>query len=177
MVMLRKLIGTILAIALITNLCGCAALKRKFTRKKKHVKPAVYYDLEKYAKEPNAILYKRHYVYWKTWQEELINKLSEKNFKKNISCAQGIISNLEDMKRYLVTEKAENLQPYIDEMRALQKELSGKYIGMGRQTRLRNLLEKRYRRIKREFSYTKVKDYIVPDTIPTAESPPPEALP
>ena len=47
----RKLIGTILAIALVTNLCGCAALKRKFTRKKKASKLTVYYALENYAKE------------------------------------------------------------------------------------------------------------------------------
>jgi hypothetical protein len=177
MVTLRRLIGIVLVITFMVTVCGCAALKKKFTRKKKPQKPTVYYDLEKYAKEPNAVLYKRHYVYWKTWQEELINKLSENNYKKNARCTQGIISNLNDMKRYLSAEKAEALQPFIDEMQGLEKELSGKYISMGRQTRLHNLLEKRYRRIKREFSYTKVKDDIVPDTRPTHETTPPEALP
>jgi len=171
--MIRKILVIILIILIGLEVTGCGPLKKKFTRKKKKgTPPPVYYELEKYSKESNAVLYKRHYIYWKTWQEELINKMGDK-YKKDIRYADGIISNLRDMRRLLVKEKGDELAVFIDEMKKIKEKLNDRSLRGANKIRIKSTLEKRYRKIKREFSYTKVEDYILEDVKPP-EVPQPE---
>jgi len=171
--MIRKILVIILIVLIGLEVTGCGPLKRKFTRKKKKgTPPPVYYELEKYSREPNMVLYKRHYIYWKTWQEELINKIGDKH-KKDIRYADGIISNLQDMRRLLAKEKGHELTVFIDEMKKIKEKLNDRSLRGANKIRIKNTLEKRYRKIKREFSYTKVADYVLKDVKPS-EAPPPE---
>jgi len=160
---MKRIYIAILTILLVFELSGCAAFKKKFTRKKKPREPeTVYYELEEYAREPNAVLYKRHYIFWKTWQDELINKMGE-NHKKDMRCAGEIINSLQDMQRFLLREKAEELAPYIDEMEGIRQQLSDRYIATASRKRLKRILQARYRQIRRAFPYKKVKDFILDD--------------
>lgn len=164
--MIRKILVIILVVLIGLEVTGCGPLKKKFTRKKKkEIPPPVYYELEKYSREPNIVLYKRHYIYWKTWQEELINKIGDK-YKKDIRYADGIISNLQDMRRLLVKEKGDELAVFIDEMKKIKTMLNDRSLRGANKIRIKNTLEKRYRKIKREFSYTKVEDYVLEDVKP-----------
>ncbi|PIU42166.1 MAG: hypothetical protein COS99_01755 [Candidatus Omnitrophica bacterium CG07_land_8_20_14_0_80_42_15] len=162
---IRELFIILIAIFFIFESTGCETIQKKFVRKNKETKPIEkYYELEKYSREPSDVVYKRHYIYWKTWQEELINRISEDNYKKNMRCSSEIVSNLEDMQRYLVKEKAKELEPYINKMRDIAKELDNRLLGFAKKNQIKSMLEKTYREIKREFSYAKVGNYIVADT-------------
>lgn len=166
----RSVLIGVLAVLIALDCAGCAALQRKFTRKKKETQPSVYYELEKYTKEPNEVIYKKHYIFWKTWQEELINKMNEQNNKMNIRCATEAMTNLEDMRRLLKEEKAKEMEPYIAEIRDIKKEFENRLITVSRKNRIKSLLEKRYRKIKRDFSYKKIGNYILADEIPAGDA-------
>jgi len=164
---IKMLLTIVLVVLLAFEVTGCGPLKKKFTRKKKEAAPPpVYFELEKYSKEPNAVLYRRHYIYWKTWQEELINKIAQ-GYKKDMRCSLEIISNLRDMKRLLVEEKADELQAYIEQMQEIKETLDERYITIAIKKRAKHKLERMYRAIKREFSFKSVKDYILADSIPS----------
>ena len=85
------------------NLLGCEAFTRKFTRKSKKPDATVEMVLtpEEY-KGPEMSkeeLYRQYYLYWSSWQEELINALTQKSsLKKKIDCAQEAAKNLMNMK-------------------------------------------------------------------------------
>lgn len=160
---MKRIYIVILAILLVFELSGCAVLKKKFTRKKKPLEvETVYYELEEYSREPNGVLYKRYYTFWRTWQAELINKMGE-NPKKDMRCAGEIINSLQSMQRFLLREKADELAPYIDEMEGVRQQLSDRNIATTSRKRLKRILEIRYRQMGNVFSYRKVKDFILPD--------------
>ncbi len=161
--LIKKMSVAVLIIFLISEAVGCGPMANKFTRKKKEKEaPPVYYELEKYTRDSNLVIYKRHYLYWKTWQEELINKLGG-NRSKDIRCIEEAISNLRDMKKVLKPEKAEGLEVHIGEMEGLKEKISAKFITLATKNRLVSVLEKKYREIKMDFSPKKVNDFILPD--------------
>src|SRR3989338_5931918 len=100
--MLKKFIAIILALVFITNLAGCEAVQRKFMRKKKAkpVRPMFYVEDEETPKRPPVELYMVHYVYWKTWMDDLIANAG-KNLKRDKRAVAEAIGNLADMKKYL----------------------------------------------------------------------------
>ena len=161
--MIKKIITTILLLSLISSLTGCETVRRKFTRKKKAktVRPMFYKkdgDFEE--KRPPAELYEMHYVYWKTWMDDLIDRAGLNRKRDNRSINEAI-SNLIDMKKYLTGEKKEELDQYIEEIKiATDRIRSTKLIG-ARMSGLRQNLDKLKRRVARKFYYKKVKDYIV----------------
>ena len=86
---LRKIFFTFLICFLVFNLVGCESFTRKFTRKSKKPDQAVEMVLvpQEY-KGPNMTkeeLYRQYFLYWKSWQEELINALTQKTSQKKKS--------------------------------------------------------------------------------------------
>ena len=71
-----------------------------------------------------------------------------------------MVSNLQDMKRYLNEEKAAELEPYIRQMEKIKSDVSGRHISIAAERRAKRKSEEIYRKIMREFSYKKVKDCI-----------------
>ncbi|MBN1354574.1 MAG: hypothetical protein JW994_07920 [Candidatus Omnitrophica bacterium] len=134
------------------NLSGCAALKTKFTRKnKKEVKRQVYYQLRKYEVKPSFELYEKHYIFWANWHKELTDELGA-NYKNDIKCIQGIVSNIEDMATLLVDEKAVELTPHIDELKKAESIIKKRDTTKTNRTRVRRILEKERRLIRSKFS-------------------------
>jgi hypothetical protein len=165
--LIKRIICAFLVCVLCLQASGCSILrplKRKFIRKKKEEEPApsIVTQFDRYEKEPNLKLYQRHYVYWKTWQEELISKIGE-NALKDLQCIRQIIANLNDMKRYLKEEKATGLDPIIAEMSEIKELIDRNILTDRHKDRVRRILEKNYRLLKREFYYKKVKEDILPD--------------
>lgn len=157
--MIRRIAAIILVIVFALEATGCDAFRKKFVRKKNQERIQVYYEPEKYEKAPAEALYKKHYIYWKTLHEELTNNIGESPV--NISrTAEGVVSNLQDMKRYLNEEKAAELETYIRQMEKIKSDLSGRHTSIAGERRAKRKSEEIYRKIKREFSYKKVKDYI-----------------
>ena len=109
----KKFLLLLVVSFLLLNLIGCEAFTRKFTRKSKKSDAPVEMVLtpEEY-KGPNMTkeeIYRQSYLYWGSWQDELINALSQKSsLKKKIDCAQEALKHLVNMKMMLVTEAQKN---------------------------------------------------------------------
>lgn len=154
---MRKIIIFILCITLV----GCAGLQRKFIRKKKEEpKPLPITEMYDYKKELRVDeLYKKHFLFWKSWQGELIDKM-DWTYKKRTECYEGLLENLAEMKKYLKEEKAKELDPFIEELAAIDAKVRKKRLVESEKYRMRQLLERTKRQIEKRFSYSDVKDYL-----------------
>ncbi len=146
---------------LVLGLVGCEAFVRKFTRKPKNEnlpKEEMVLAPEEYngpgmTKEE---LYHQYFLFWKSWQDELINSLSAgANHKKQVDCTQEAIKNLINLKGLLHQERQKKLEIYISQLNDLKehiaKDLYGNNIAANRQS-----AEQIKRNILRDFSYNKV---------------------
>lgn len=143
------------------SFAGCAGLQRKFTRKKKkEEKPAPVITTYDYAKDLRVVeLYKKHFLYWKTWQGELIERM-DAAYKKRIECYDHALMNLEEMEKYLAEPKAKELKPFIEKIMSIDPGIRKKNLSKSEKNKMRSLLEKTMRRIDKGFSYSKVKDFL-----------------
>jgi len=164
-----KLLSAALISAVVLNLGGCAALKKKFTPKKKPKKTPVFYNVRKYDVKPSVELYEKHYVFWINWHRELTTELGE-NFKSDIRSAQEMRGNLESMESLLNDEKAALLAPHVGELRKVEAILEKRSMTKGNETRIRRILGREYRAIRSGFSPSKMKGSIRAEWKPREES-------
>lgn len=148
-------------ILITANLTGCASLRKKFIRKKKKPKDVTphYYSIQKYDILPSIELYTKHYVFWRSWHNEIIELLGE-NSKKDKRCIDEMVGNLEDMKTLLVDEKGEELERHIQVLRGIEKDIAGQKLTFGAKTRVRRVLEKQFKLIRINFTYRKMDPFI-----------------
>jgi len=155
----KKSLSIVIICVLAVTLTGCDALQRKFTRKKAPVKAPRIYQEKKYVKSPTPELYQKHYVYWMTWQSDVLEKLG----KNRLRCMRGmeeLIGHLKDMQNILVPEKGDELTPHINNLVKVRDMIAKNDLGTGNETYARMSLEREDRYIKREFSPSKVRKYI-----------------
>ncbi len=151
----------IVIFVLCINILGCSTLREKFVRKKEpeEVKPIV--NIEEYSNKINTKeLYKKHFVFWKYWHEELINVLGG-NKKKQKQCYNEILAELKAMASYLQQQKAEILQGYIKEIEELENDVNSPVLSQVEVHRIKIALKQYKRIIDNEFSLYKVKDWIL----------------
>ena len=163
---MKKAFLILLVLTTISGLTGCETLQRKFTRKSKEREPAKprFYSEAMSETRPNLDLYMMHYVYWKTWQEELMVKAGQ-NAKRDSLAVSEAIGNLLDMKKYLLDEKAKELDTYIEQVKKITDEIASGGATAVRLGSLKQKLGNIKARIVRRFYYKKVIDYIKPDKI------------
>ncbi|MBU4346150.1 MAG: hypothetical protein KKH29_02345 [Candidatus Omnitrophica bacterium] len=149
---------------LVTTL-GCDAFVRKFTRKPKKEN----LSLEEMVFEPKEYerpqmtkeeLYRHHFLYWKSWQDELIQVLSYNAVhKKQIDCVNEAIGNLEQLRSLLNEERQKDLDIYLNQLKGLKglikKDIYGSNIAGNRLA-----AERIKRNILRDFSYRKISEDI-----------------
>lgn len=141
---------------------GCDAFVRKFTRKSKKDSSAqeemvlapIEYKAPQMSKEE---LYRQNFLYWKSWQDELIEALlSGKNHKKQLDCTIQAIKNLEQIKIMLRGESQKKLDNYIQQLinikQSVERDLYGSNVSGNRLSAERMKME-----ILKEFSYAKIK--------------------
>ncbi|MDI6758639.1 MAG: hypothetical protein QMD94_03070 [Candidatus Omnitrophota bacterium] len=148
---------------LLSTLIGCEAFVRKFTRKsKKQVEEVMVLAPEEY-KGPQITkeeLYKEYFLFWKSWQDELIGALTEKKgLKKQVDCAGEAIKNLVNLRALLKEEKQKKIDIYIDELKGLELEIAKDLYGSSISLHARSA-ERIKRNILRDFSYKKNKDFL-----------------
>ncbi|MFH1641106.1 MAG: hypothetical protein ABIA66_03980 [Candidatus Omnitrophota bacterium] len=149
---------------LIINLLGCEAMARKFTRKSKNddsSKEEMVLVPEEYksnlTKEEE---YRQYLLYWKSWQDELINSLSQgANHKKQVDCAQEAIKNLIKIRSLLAVDIQKKLDVYIAQLENLKETISKDAYGNSI-VNSRLEAERIRRNILRDFSYNKIKEYL-----------------
>ena len=152
-------------ILLVTTI-GCDAFVRKFTRKSKKgnqpkeelvLVPEVY----KPPRMTKEEVYRQYFLYWKSWHDELINSLSGgSSQKKQIDCANEAIKNLEELRKTLQESGQKRLDVYINQLKDLKKEITQD--SYGNDISVNRLTAEHIRRgIMRDFSYDKIKNYLV----------------
>jgi len=162
----KKIILICGMLAVAFGLIGCDAFVRKFTRKTKKTNlPATEMVLapEEYKEKvlTKEELYRQYFLFWKSWQDELINSLTvNTNQKKQIDCTKEAIKNLEEIKPLLNEEKQKKLDSYISQLKALQDSIVKDLYGNNLNTN-RSQAERIKRNILRDFSYNTIKGYLV----------------
>ena len=156
---MKKCFIYMLVLAILLNITGCETIKKKFRRKKKTVKAPRIHQLKKYQKKPTPGLYKKHFVYWASWNSDLVRLLGQ-NHKKDIRCSEEIVSNLRDMQAILIPEMADKMEPHIAKLEDVKETILRGDISPGNKYSIKRTLEKEERIIRREFTYKKVKSYM-----------------
>ncbi len=150
----------------LVSLIGCDAFVRKFTRKKKAEKlPAEEMVLvpEEYKgpKMTKEELYRQYFLYWKSWQDELIEALSVgANHKKQMGSAVEAIKNLQQLRQMLKEEKQKKLDVYIGRMNELKEAITQDTYGSENGLNCMNA-ERIKRGLLKDFSYSRVKGSLV----------------
>ena len=147
-----------IVIALCISIAGCAGMQRKFTRKKKEeAKTLPIVTTYDYAKEHRVDeLYKKRFLFWKSWQGELIDRMND-TYKKRIKCYDELMQNLVEMQKYLNDEKYKELETFITEIKSVDPDVRKIDLTNSEKYRIAQVLEKTKRRIDKRFSYTHVK--------------------
>lgn len=144
------------------SLIGCDAFVRKFTRKPKRenlpkeelvLEPQEYKGSELTKEE----LYRQYFLFWKSWQEELIISLSEgNNYKKRVDCVNEAVKNLNELKVLLDEDKGKKIEVYINQITVLGDGIEKDIYGMN-VMKDRLSAERLQRLILKQFTYYKVK--------------------
>jgi hypothetical protein len=153
------------AYLLIFALCfltGCDAFVRKFTKKSKKTEAPqeeMVLEPQEYKPAPTTgeEVYRQYLLYWRSWQDELIESLLvNANHKKQVGCAIEALKNLEDLKKTLNAQAAKKMEAYIERLKdilsAIEKDAYGSNAAAQRAA-----AERLRRDILRDFSYAKIK--------------------
>lgn len=149
---------------LLVTVMGCESFVRKFTRKSKKSDAAVEMVLapEEY-KGPNISkeeLYRQYFLYWGSWQDELINALTQKSsLKKKTDCAQEALKNLVNMKMMLVEDEQKNFNSEIARFNDLLADIKSDVYGALDSRNLRAAWRIKAS-IHKDFIYPKIKNYL-----------------
>ncbi|MFH1692640.1 MAG: hypothetical protein ABIC68_08795 [Candidatus Omnitrophota bacterium] len=145
-------------------LTGCETLRKKFTRKRKTIDKQenvviVPRDYDEHPFPPD-VLYKQYFAYWKAWNQELIQSLSDQeSYKRIMSSSQQAVSNLKKMSSYLVDEKAAKLNVYVEKLEKIDTEIQQAHnLPSERMRTFRYKVSRVYSCVNREFDYTKIKN-------------------
>ncbi len=158
---MNKLWRNAVIILLCVSIAGCAGVQRKFARKKKQEeKPLPVVTTYDYAKEQRVDeLYKKRFLFWKSWQGELIDRIGD-TYKKRTECYDELMQNLMEMQKYLNDEKYKELEVFITEIKSVDPDVKKIDLRGSEKYRITQLLEKTKRLIDKRFSYAKVKDFL-----------------
>jgi len=145
---------------LLVTLTGCDAFVRKFTRKPKRTAPKEEFVLApqeyKAPQMSKEEQYRQYFLFWKSWQDELINSLAiGTNHKKQIGCINEAIKNLGQIRALLNEAKQKELDTYINQMEDLKNYLTGDLYSDGI-SKNRLTAERIKRSILHNFSYNKI---------------------
>ena len=161
---IKQILSVLLFGFLLLDLLGCEAFTRKFTRKSKNSPQAVEMVLtpEEY-KGPNLTqeeTYRQFYLYWSSWQGELINALNQKaSLKKKVDCAQEALKNLVNMKMMLVIDAQKNFDLEIAKFTDLLADIKSDVYGASDGRNLR-VAERIKTSVHKGFVYPKVRNYL-----------------
>jgi hypothetical protein len=162
----KKLLQFCCALVLVFQLAGCESLGRKFVRKpdpQSLKKEEVVFAPQEYKDEgvTNADLYRQYFLYWKTWQDELIDSLeSNGNRKRQIDSLNEGLKNLDSIKVLIRPEAAARLEVYIKDLLELREAVI-KDDYANRVEENRRQAERIKRAILDDFSFGKIKDSIL----------------
>lgn len=148
-------------------LTGCESLRKKFTRtkKKSSSEEEMIVSPRDYSENPLPVevLYKQYFAFWKSWNQELVSALNDTDpHKKILVCVRESIKNLKNMSSYLVAEKKQGLQVYIERLSDLEKEIG--QLATQPPSRMRMLKYKAERilsAVNRNYDFRKMSSFLI----------------
>lgn len=151
----------VILLIFLSSSLGCDAFVRKFTREKKReeitepvlnpeVKSGLFYD--------NDTKYRNYFAYWRGWQDELIQAISEPGMKRKQYCVSQALINLKKMSELLTGEKQAQLNSYIEQMGEIAEEINAGGVIDANTIRLR--LSHIQLSVNKRLHYSKVRDWI-----------------
>jgi hypothetical protein len=155
--------GILICVFLLT---GCESLRKKFTRKRKNVEteePMVIAPRDYSAHPfPSDVLYKQYFVYWKSWNQELVVSLNDlASYKKIVDCVEQSLVNLKKMQSYLNEAKAVEIEVYIKKTEDLKATIERvKNLPPVRMTSLRYDADRILSSVNRLFDLKKMRDHL-----------------
>jgi len=165
-VKIKKFILVFSLWSLVLSLVGCDAFVRKFTRKPKKEQ----YQREEIVLAPQEYKptmsreeqYRQYFLFWKSWQDELINSLVSlpdvsPNHKKQIDCANEAIKNLLNMRPLLNDAYQKKLDVYLGQMTGLRDLIAKDNYGTNVNSN-RYEAERLKRDILQNFSFNAIKN-------------------
>ena len=159
----KRLVAFLIISFLLLNLIGCESFTRKFTRKSKKSAPVQMVLAPEEYTGPDMTkeeLYRQYFIYWKAWQDELINALTLKaSLKKKIDCAQEALKNLVNMKTQLVLAAQKNFDPTITRFNELLVSIREDVYG-SKDSSNRQEASQLKANIQRDFIYPKIRNYL-----------------
>ena len=161
----RILTAGILVFSCVLLLTGCETLQKKFTRKKKAQKQEVMivsprdYSAHPF---PSDVLYKQYFIYWKSWNQELVTGFNDRaSDKKVLDCTQQALINLKKMASYLREQQAKELGVYIKKTEEISDGiLEVRGLPPAHADNLRYKAERILSAVNRQFDLTKMKKYL-----------------
>ena len=167
MIKYRKMaVVVILFVSSVFLLSGCETLRKKFTRKRKNKESTetVVIVPRDYSAHPfpNDVLYKQYFVYWKSWNQELVSSLSEaENYKKIDECVDQSLANMKKMQAYLKEEKGKEFEVFVKKTEVLKEEImAAKNMPPSRMNILRYSADRILSNVNRNFDLKKMKDHL-----------------
>jgi hypothetical protein len=159
--MMRKPAIFILGLILLVNLTGCEAFVRKFTRKSKKEKaPEEMVLAPEEWKGPRMTkeqMYRQYYLFWQSWQDELINALSQNaSLKKKNDCVEQAIKNILGMRTMLDETEQKQLDVYLKQITDLKSAIKSDIYGASNNSN-RQDAERVRRNILQRYSYSDIK--------------------
>lgn len=148
------------------SLEGCEAFRKKFVRKKQIEEeeeeqvilepqeyPEVVYD--------NSALYKNYFTLYKAWYGDLLDSLiPDASYKKQLQCFNEALKNLSEMRNLLKQEKQQEIDSSIQEISKNKEKMTGARLKNAILPQLKSDLASIDRKIRAQFNYNKIKDFI-----------------
>lgn len=163
---IKKLFLIFFVFFLVFSLIGCEAFVRKFKRKPKKealsqeemVLQPIEYPISQIDKEE---LYRRYFLYVRSWQDELIESFNGHiNRKKQSECIVQSIRNLNELKQLLKKEKQDTAELFISKLRDLQSALDKDVFNFNT-AKIKSQVERLKKDIVLELSPDKIKEALL----------------
>lgn len=146
---------------------GCEPLRKKFTRKKKGeqkqetvpvLTPIDYPPSRHSVKER----YQYHYSLWRVWDKELMQTMDHKaSDKKQRYLLEQIIVQLNEMKKWITSEKQSPLEALIRDLQQIQDRMAEPRPLRSRSS-LKKKLELNAKKIRQNFNPSLLQDHFIP---------------
>lgn len=163
---LKKFLRLFVISFLIVDLAGCDAFVRKFTRKRRkedlpQEEMVLAPEEWKGPQMTKEQMYRQYFLFWKSWQDELIEALlQKKSQKKQIDCSSEALKNLLALKPLLNADSQKKLDKYINRLKDLRDLISRDSYGSSSLSDA-NSAERIKRDILRDLSYNKIKNSLL----------------
>ena len=160
----KNLFFLVCVFSFVVLLSGCDAFVRKFTRKPKKEnipKEEMVLEPQEYKQTMSKEqLYRQYFLFWQSWQDELIESLARSsNHKKQVSCVDQAMKNLVYLRNMLGGEKQKQLDVFVSQLKDLQDAVKSDTYGTNNFIN-RSTADRLKMRIRRDFSYDKIKGFI-----------------